>query len=1017
MGKWNWKDRESVLAAVKHRGGNLRFTHMHKDMGFHEDYEIVMAAVCKSGEALKYAGDELRNRSEIVLKAIERKPHTLKDAGPDPKRDREVVMKALKLDGTTLEHAANELRRDYEICLSAVSESGSALEFVDAAVKDRELVLKAVQRNGQALEFAPEEMKTDRDLVEKAVRDRGSALEFASTMLKNDRDLCLLAIQSDGWPSRAFTYVDTGLQTDRGFVLEAARRTGLVLEHAGSAFRKDREIVLAAVTSWGPALEHASSELRADRSIVMAAVESNGNALQYASDDLREQWDVALAATKDDKRAIQHWGPTLRANKARVLDVLRFNGRVLGELSDEERADKEYVLAAVSCTPTAAHMALGGLRDDPEVRAVVEAAKNAAQDAENLASQPIIAEYSFHDNRLAGLVYGKEDFEDGGPFITSEVEEASRHVSAPTPHVITASGSVYRLGKALTLDDKPIFEEWMFTADGGVNGKLDGEDYTSSAVSEHHRYVDEAQPFVMTTAGSIYRLGSKWTPPAKSKSPPAKAKAPAADAEWELCNLDADWLFAKKGEFFGLQNGVHLTATGKGFSQSFVDNIPNAALGPGANARVNFKHSLGNYISKGGGTYKRWILRHADGAAKPDPPKSAQKHKIEADGEEPTPAKKSKPSDGIADGGSTSQPDCADPPTLPEQPAQPVPMATEPPSGKAAGKQKQIELADKPIAPPAAAAKPKPKADSDVEDEDDESEEPKGKAVEPNDVCPTAQNKGTGIDHAWNALLQKKIEEEPLKSKLWEALVPLKAVDVDIDLLKSTLKGKAQEWRASNHLQNLGLAEGFMDFALAIYTYTLQTPNVFGPVNKAMFSKDRRTATGTMAADLLAVMPYVKFLDEALARLPETFHFEGDVERGVKWVYPSPDEHDPAKHFPKGELIAWYEFKSTSTSNEVMTRDHFCGYGPGPRTIFNIEAKRGYSIHDFSFFGLDESEVVFRPGTILKVKKVKKRILNPRYGTKQNQKDETKGGFPDEIFLEEVEMGRNWPGAGDDDDF
>jgi len=61
-----------------------------------------------------------------------------------------------------------------------------------------------------------------------------------------------------------------------------------------------------------------------------------------------------------------------------------------------------------------------------------------------------------------------------------------------------------------------------------------------------------------------------------------------------------------------------------------------------------------------------------------------------------------------------------------------------------------------------------------------------------------------------------------------------------------------------------------------------------------------------------------------------------------------------------------------------MTRDHFCGYGPGPRTIFNIEAKRGYSIHDFSFFGLDESEVVFRPGTILKVKKVKKRILNPR---------------------------------------
>jgi hypothetical protein len=83
-------------------------------------------------------------------------------------------------------------------------------------------------------------------------------------------------------------------------------------------------------------------------------------------------------------------------------------------------------------------------------------------------------------------------------------------------------------------------------------------------------------------------------------------------------------------------------------------------------------------------------------------------------------------------------------------------------------------------------------------------------------------------------------------------------------------------------------------------------------------------------------------------------------------------------------------------------------FGRGPRTIFLIESKRGYSIKHLSFFGENEAEVLFRPGTLLKVTKVRKRILDPKYGTKKNEKDAKKSGFPDEIQLEEV--------VDDDDD-
>ena len=131
-----------------------------------------------------------------------------------------------------------------------------------------------------------------------------------------------------------------------------------------------------------------------------------------------------------------------------------------------------------------------------------------------------------------------------------------------------------------------------------------------------------------------------------------------------------------------------------------------------------------------------------------------------------------------------------------------------------------------------------------------------------------------------------------------------------------------------------------------------------------MFARDRRGASGAGSPDLLAVMPYARFLDEALQRLPASFHYKGDVERGVRWVYPSPDKHDPKRHFALNSLICWYEFKSTSTNSEVMTRPHFCGTGAGPRTVFTVDAKCGYSIAAFSAFGEEEAEVLFRPSDV-----------------------------------------------------
>ncbi len=95
--------------------------------------------------------------------------------------------------------------------------------------------------------------------------------------------------------------------------------------------------------------------------------------------------------------------------------------------------------------------------------------------------------------------------------------------------------------------------------------------------------------------------------------------------------------------------------------------------------------------------------------------------------------------------------------------------------------------------------------------------------------------------------------------------------------------------------------------------------------------------------------------------------FKGQVRYGVKHVFPSPENHNPAGHFRIGRLLMWYEFKLTSKNQEVM--EHFCRVSARPRTTFVIDVILGYDINKFSFFqgGDNEYEVLLLPMSLFEV--------------------------------------------------
>ena len=195
-------------------------------------------------------------------------------------------------------------------------------------------------------------------------------------------------------------------------------------------------------------------------------------------------------------------------------------------------------------------------------------------------------------------------------------------------------------------------------------------------------------------------------------------------------------------------------------------------------------------------------------------------------------------------------------------------------------------------------------------------------------------------DDAWEYRLKGLMDSTPLAATALEALQPLADLSdfsIEWKLLEYVVQKQERRWRKQDKLGKLGLHSGFMRFALAIYAYTLDDPGIYTVINRVMFDPARGVKGAAPGKDLsprlLACAPYIKLLDEALARLPAAFVFRGRVQRGVKWVYPRPDAHDPERYFAPGIELTWYEFKSSSQKKEVMSQPQVGRSPPPPSRV------------------------------------------------------------------------------------
>ncbi|CAJ1331755.1 unnamed protein product, partial [Effrenium voratum] len=228
-----------------------------------------------------------------------------------------------------------------------------------------------------------------------------------------------------------------------------------------------------------------------------------------------------------------------------------------------------------------------------------------------------------------------------------------------------------------------------------------------------------------------------------------------------------------------------------------------------------------------------------------------------------------------------------------------------------------------------------------------------------------------GIDFDWFLDLTRLFERTKMPTDIWQATAGLKELGVDVDELAEILDAKRKRWEKDRFLQDQELPEYFMDFALALHTYTLKSPSVYSKISRLLNDPDRRK--DVKSPKMRAAMTFVKFMDVALGALPEKFLFqpagEAVLYRGVKGFV----HEDLEGTFEAGTEICWYTFKSMTSDKELMRKDLFCGQR-GKRMLYLIRGGRGKlkSIQAFSRFP-EEKELLGRPLQRLMVARSQKR--------------------------------------------
>eukprot|EP00439_Symbiodinium_sp_Y106_P052425 s3710_g7.t1 len=325
--------------------------------------------VAQDWRRLRKASEAVRNDKDLVLAAIDRSHgEAIKFAGDQIRADREVMLAAMGRNGSLYKYANPSLGLDVDFMKAALQQAPCRncplptwqWHTSPAVCMDKTFMLLMVARQGVALQHAGSELRNDEELVRAAMHGYPLAFQHASHELRSNREFAAFAV---GVSLQNLFYVSEDLRGDRNFILRCLPTyyTGqpqgvqvtTILKKLPETFASDREVVLRvlqALPHWHRRAElmRANRDLHSDAELKeVAGLQLSRPVRGYTA--VERVPDLPKPPLTAESRTALQYSTTAAQNKQSFWrELLQKDPAVLAVLGKDEAVDeKDLVLAAV----------------------------------------------------------------------------------------------------------------------------------------------------------------------------------------------------------------------------------------------------------------------------------------------------------------------------------------------------------------------------------------------------------------------------------------------------------------------------------------------------------------------------------------------------------------------------------------------------------------------------------------------------------------------------------------------
>ena len=401
-------DREFIAELVRVYDGDYQDILEYASEEIQDDSKFItrLASMEKSAEEQSKIGDEEIDLPEVEedLNPTQKLEYLKMD--DEARGNKEEIMLLIEqgvLDA--LEYATEDVRMDPEVILEAVIQDWSAIKYASEQLKRDEDFIQQLFELGkisddQILEFASEELKEDIEFFFE-LREKGINLENKKISdlreLRGDSDF-IFGLLREGH-IEALEWASDSLIEDREFFSELAFNVPqiygelsdeiILQEYGRGDIAKDEEIVLNVIRSYGlHQLEGASKELLGNKDFILELLDNEylvqddgdvSTVFCLVDSGLLEDKDFILSAiqlygdSEYESAILENVGEEVLEDQEFMLQLIdERGGQILRHAGEKLKGDREFVLAAVNVDDTALEFASDELKNDPQIKRLVE---------------------------------------------------------------------------------------------------------------------------------------------------------------------------------------------------------------------------------------------------------------------------------------------------------------------------------------------------------------------------------------------------------------------------------------------------------------------------------------------------------------------------------------------------------------------------------------------------------------------------------------------------------------------